>query len=111
MAATSTPTTTAGSMRPSATLLDRGKAAGEVRDEIDATDVILLLGALSRIPGRSGTPGPHAGRRHCRRSPPPLRITLGKPRAALIQEAGSLGGHLAGTRQQVITTHLRQRLA
>ena len=31
-------------------LLDRGKAAGEVRDEIDATDVILLLGALSRIP-------------------------------------------------------------
>ncbi len=31
-------------------LLDRGKAAGEVRAEIDATDVILLLGALSRIP-------------------------------------------------------------
>ena len=31
-------------------LLDRGKAAGEVRDEIDATDVILLLGALSRLP-------------------------------------------------------------
>jgi AcrR family transcriptional regulator len=31
-------------------LLDRGKAAGEVRDEIDATDVILLLGALSRVP-------------------------------------------------------------
>jgi AcrR family transcriptional regulator len=31
-------------------LLDRGKAAGEVRDEVDAADVILLLGALSRIP-------------------------------------------------------------
>ncbi len=31
-------------------LLDEGKAAGEVRDEIDATDVILLLGALSRVP-------------------------------------------------------------
>jgi AcrR family transcriptional regulator len=31
-------------------LLDWGKAAGEVRDEIDATDVILLLGALSRVP-------------------------------------------------------------
>ncbi|MDT0300657.1 TetR/AcrR family transcriptional regulator [Streptomonospora wellingtoniae] len=32
------------------TLLDRGKAAAEVRDEVDATDVVLLLGALSRIP-------------------------------------------------------------
>jgi AcrR family transcriptional regulator len=32
------------------TLLDRGRAAGEVRDEVDATDVILLLGALSRVP-------------------------------------------------------------
>ena len=31
-------------------LLDQGKAAGEVRGEIDAADVILLLGALSRIP-------------------------------------------------------------
>jgi AcrR family transcriptional regulator len=31
-------------------LLDRGKAAGEVRDDIDAADVILLLGALSRVP-------------------------------------------------------------
>jgi AcrR family transcriptional regulator len=31
-------------------LLDRGKTAGEVRDDIDATDVILLLGALSRVP-------------------------------------------------------------
>jgi AcrR family transcriptional regulator len=31
-------------------LLDRGKATGEVRDEVDAADVILLLGALSRIP-------------------------------------------------------------
>jgi AcrR family transcriptional regulator len=31
-------------------LLDRGKAAGEVREEVDAADVILLLGALSRIP-------------------------------------------------------------
>ncbi|HEY3686531.1 MAG TPA: TetR/AcrR family transcriptional regulator [Streptosporangiaceae bacterium] len=32
------------------TLLDRGKAAGEIREEVDAADVILLLGALSRIP-------------------------------------------------------------
>jgi AcrR family transcriptional regulator len=32
------------------TLLDRGKAAGQVRDEVDAADVLLLLGALSRIP-------------------------------------------------------------
>ena len=32
------------------TLLDRGKDAGEVRADVDATDVILLLGALSRIP-------------------------------------------------------------
>ncbi|MFD2416759.1 TetR/AcrR family transcriptional regulator [Amycolatopsis pigmentata] len=31
-------------------LLDQGKAAGQVRAEVDATDVILLLGALSRIP-------------------------------------------------------------
>jgi AcrR family transcriptional regulator len=31
-------------------LLDRGKAAGQVREEADAADVILLLGALSRIP-------------------------------------------------------------
>ncbi|MET7992513.1 TetR/AcrR family transcriptional regulator [Amycolatopsis sp. NPDC005232] len=32
------------------TLLDRGKAAGQVRGGVDAADVILLLGALSRIP-------------------------------------------------------------
>ncbi|MGI6871738.1 TetR/AcrR family transcriptional regulator [Amycolatopsis sp. 3B14] len=32
------------------TVLDRGKAAGEVRVEVDAADVILLLGALSRVP-------------------------------------------------------------
>lgn len=32
------------------TLLDRGKATGEIREEVDAADVILLLGALSRIP-------------------------------------------------------------
>lgn len=31
-------------------LLDQGKATGEVRDDIDAADVILLLGALSRVP-------------------------------------------------------------
>jgi AcrR family transcriptional regulator len=31
-------------------LLDRGKAAGQVREDVDAADVILLLGALSRIP-------------------------------------------------------------
>ncbi|MBB4688296.1 TetR/AcrR family transcriptional regulator [Amycolatopsis jiangsuensis] len=31
-------------------LLERGKAAGELREEIDVPDVILLLGALSRIP-------------------------------------------------------------
>jgi AcrR family transcriptional regulator len=31
-------------------LLARGQAAGELRADIDVTDVILLLGALSRIP-------------------------------------------------------------
>jgi AcrR family transcriptional regulator len=31
-------------------LLAQGKAAGEVRGDIDAADVILLLGALSRVP-------------------------------------------------------------
>ena len=33
-----------------AAMLDQGKATGEVREDIDAADVILLLGALSRIP-------------------------------------------------------------
>lgn len=32
------------------TLLDRGRAAGQVRDGVDAADVFLLLGALSRVP-------------------------------------------------------------
>ncbi len=31
-------------------LLDRGRESGEVRPDVDATDVILLLGALTRIP-------------------------------------------------------------
>ncbi|HVV12153.1 TetR/AcrR family transcriptional regulator [Amycolatopsis sp.] len=31
-------------------LLDKGKAVGEVREDVAAADVILLLGALSRIP-------------------------------------------------------------
>lgn len=31
-------------------LLDRGKESGDVRGDVDATDVILLLGALSRVP-------------------------------------------------------------
>jgi AcrR family transcriptional regulator len=31
-------------------LLARGKAADEVRGDVDAADVILLLGALSRVP-------------------------------------------------------------
>lgn len=31
-------------------LLDEGKRSGDVRTGVDATDVILLLGALSRIP-------------------------------------------------------------
>ncbi|WP_375480996.1 TetR/AcrR family transcriptional regulator [uncultured Jatrophihabitans sp.] len=31
-------------------LLDQGRRAGELRADVDATDVILLLGALSRIP-------------------------------------------------------------
>jgi AcrR family transcriptional regulator len=33
-------------------LLDQGKSSGDVRADVDATDVILLLGALSRIPSR-----------------------------------------------------------
>jgi AcrR family transcriptional regulator len=32
------------------TLLDQGKARGELREDVDAADVILLLGALSRVP-------------------------------------------------------------
>jgi AcrR family transcriptional regulator len=31
-------------------LLDQGKAAVQVREDVDAADVIILLGALSRIP-------------------------------------------------------------
>lgn len=31
-------------------LLDQGRQSGDVRGDVDATDVILLLGALSRIP-------------------------------------------------------------
>jgi AcrR family transcriptional regulator len=31
-------------------LLDRGRASGEVRTDVDVTDMLLLLGALSRIP-------------------------------------------------------------
>ncbi|WP_328442495.1 TetR/AcrR family transcriptional regulator [Amycolatopsis sp. NBC_00438] len=31
-------------------MLQRGKTAGQVREEVDAADVILLLGALSRVP-------------------------------------------------------------
>lgn len=31
-------------------LLDRGKAAGEIRQDVDAADLILLLGVLSRVP-------------------------------------------------------------
>lgn len=31
-------------------LLDAGKASGELRAEVDAADVLLLLGALARIP-------------------------------------------------------------
>ena len=31
-------------------LLDQGRATGEVREEVDVTDVILLLGVFSRIP-------------------------------------------------------------
>ena len=31
-------------------LLRQGQAAGEIRDDVDAADVILLLGALSRVP-------------------------------------------------------------
>lgn len=32
------------------TLLDHGRRSGNVRTDVDATDVILLLGALTRIP-------------------------------------------------------------
>lgn len=31
-------------------MLDRAKESGDVRDDVDATDVILLLGALTRMP-------------------------------------------------------------
>jgi AcrR family transcriptional regulator len=31
-------------------LLDEGRRAGDVRADVDATDIILLLGALTRIP-------------------------------------------------------------
>ena len=31
-------------------MLDRAKESGDVRSDVDATDVILLLGALSRVP-------------------------------------------------------------
>jgi hypothetical protein len=31
-------------------LLERGKAAGQVRAEVEAAEVLLLLGALSRLP-------------------------------------------------------------
>jgi AcrR family transcriptional regulator len=31
-------------------LLDRGKAAGQIRPDVDPAEVILLLGALSRLP-------------------------------------------------------------
>jgi AcrR family transcriptional regulator len=31
-------------------LLERGAAAGDMRDDVDAADVILLLGALTRVP-------------------------------------------------------------
>jgi AcrR family transcriptional regulator len=31
-------------------LLDAGKASGDVRTDVDVTDLLLLLGALSRIP-------------------------------------------------------------
>jgi hypothetical protein len=41
-------------------VLDRGKAADEVRDEIDATGVILLLGALSRLPAAEWDSRVHA---------------------------------------------------
>ncbi|MCF7551302.1 TetR/AcrR family transcriptional regulator [Pseudonocardia sp. WMMC193] len=40
-------------------LLDRGRAAGEVRAGVDATDVILLLGALSRLPDAEWEPRAH----------------------------------------------------
>ena len=33
-------------------LLDEGKAAGDVRADVDGTDMILLLGALTRIPAQ-----------------------------------------------------------
>lgn len=38
------------------TLLERGRDAGEVREDVDATDVILLLGALSRVPADQWDP-------------------------------------------------------
>ena len=40
-------------------LLDQGKAAGQVREGVDAADLILLLGALSRIPAAEWDPRAH----------------------------------------------------
>ncbi len=37
-------------------LLEQGKRSGELRTNVDATDVILLLGALSRIPSSEWDP-------------------------------------------------------
>lgn len=31
-------------------LLEQGRRSGDIRDDVDATDVVLLLGALSRVP-------------------------------------------------------------
>jgi len=31
-------------------MLDRAKESGDVRDDVDATDVILLLAVLTRVP-------------------------------------------------------------
>jgi AcrR family transcriptional regulator len=70
-------------------LLDRGKAACQVRDDVDAVDVILLLGALSRIPESEwDARGAHDRGGHRRRPPPSLRARRRRPSALTTRRYG-----------------------
>ncbi len=48
-----------------ALLLDAGKADGTIRPDVDARDVILLIGYLSRLRPANGRPGPGPCCRWC----------------------------------------------